>query len=306
MPKDLHLVSTFLEMMSAERGAAANTIEGYGRDLESYADFLDNRNVLLGDAARQDITAFLAELEAQGLSARTAARQLSAIRQFYKFLAGEQIRSDDPTKIIAAPKLPVGLPKVLSVEEVDTLLAQAETESAVLDPKTPKGARSQKLYVLLELLYATGMRVSELVGLKRNAVMRDASFLTIVGKGGRERVVPLNDRAQDAIIVYLQSTPKDNFLFPANSASGHLERQVFARDLKALAGRAGLPPALVSPHVLRHAFASHLLQGGANLRIVQALLGHADISTTQIYTHVLDERLRELVESHHPLGKPSG
>lgn len=303
MQNDRHLVSSFLEMMSAERGAATNTIENYGRDLASYADFLAGRSVSLTAAAREDVTDYLASVDAQGLSARSAARRLSAIRQFHKFLTSENIRPDDPTKIIATPKLPRSIPKVLSVEEVDRLLSTAEDEANSYDPATPKGARAQKLYVLLELLYATGMRVSELVSLKRAAVMRDASYLTIVGKGGRERVVPLNDRARDAIVTYLQSGGASAFLFPAKSASGHLERQVFARDLKSLAARAGLPTALVSPHVLRHAFASHLLQGGANLRVVQALLGHADISTTQIYTHVLDERLRELVEDHHPLGK---
>lgn len=301
MANDHHLVGNFLEMMSAERGAAANTVESYGRDLNDYAGFVAQRGVRLTDAARGDIQAYLARLEGEGLAASSAARHLSAIRQFHQFLTHEGIRVDDPTRIIPAPKIGRSLPKTMSVEQVDLLLTTAETECAGLDPKSTKGARAQKLYLLLELLYATGMRVSELVGLKRAAVMRDASFLTIEGKGGRERVVPLNDRARDAIIVYLQNLEGEKFLFPAKSQSGHLERQVFARDLKSLAVRAGLAASLVSPHVLRHAFASHLLQGGANLRVVQALLGHADISTTQIYTHVLEERLRDLVETHHPL-----
>ena len=194
-----------------------------------------------------------------------------------------------------------GLPKVLSVEEVDRLLRLAEEEAEEGAPGSAAQRRAQRLYVLLELLYATGMRVSELVGLPRAAVIRDASFLMITGKGDKERVVPLNDRSRDAVMAWLKGVPTGRYLFPATGDSGHLERQVFARDLKALAGRAGISTAKVSPHVLRHAFASHLLQGGANLRIVQTLLGHADISTTQIYTHLLDERLRELVEKNHPL-----
>jgi integrase/recombinase XerD len=194
------------------------------------------------------------------------------------------------------------LPKVLSLAEVDRLLATAEAE-ANADASPQKQAMAQRLYVLLELLYATGMRVSELVGLKRAAVMRDASFLTIRGKGNKERVVPLTDRARDAVRAYLGATPAGPWLFPAAGAEGHLSRQVFARELKGLAARAGIASARVAPHVLRHAFASHLLSGGADLRVVQTLLGHADIATTQIYTHVLDEKLRTLVESRHPLAE---
>lgn len=300
MAAETHLIDSFLEMMSAERGAALNTIESYRRDLEDYTGFLaaiESRSLRV---ERTLIVAWLEQLDNRGLSAASAARRLSAVRQFHRFLCSENIRGDDPTRIIASPKQAKGLPKVLSVEEVDNLLATAEAEIGA--PKLAPASRrkAQRLYVLLELLYATGMRVSELVTLERAAVMRDATFLTIVGKGQRERIVPLNDSARDALMIWVKSVPEDGFLFPAGSQSGHLERQVFGRELKALAGRAGISGARVSPHVLRHAFASHLLQGGANLRVVQMLLGHTDISTTQIYTHVLDERLKELV-AQHPL-----
>lgn len=299
--RDGHLVESFLEMMSAERGAAANTIAAYMGDLEDYLGFLAARKRDAHSAGRDDVAAFMARLDAEGLAASSAARRLSAVRQFHKFLCADGIRQDDPTRIVAAPKARRGLPKVLSVQEVDKLLARAEQEAETGEPGSRAQQRAQRLYVLLELLYATGMRVSELVGLPRAAVMRDASFLTITGKGGKERVVPLNDRARDALMAWLKTVQTGRFLFPARGGSGHVERQVFARDLKELARRAGIGAERVSPHVLRHAFASHLLQGGANLRVVQMLLGHADISTTQIYTHVLDDRLRELVEKNHPL-----
>ncbi len=299
---DLHLIESFLEMMSAERGAARNTIDAYRRDLEDYSGFLSGKGRSLADAERQHVVAYLAVLDGQGLAASSAARRLSALRQFHKFLCLEQIRADDPTRIVASPRARRPLPKVLSVAEVDRLLALAE-EEANADASDQKHAAALRLYVLLELLYATGMRVSELVSLRRSAVMRDASFLTIVGKGNKERVVPVNDRARDAVKAWLAAAPAGKFLFAAGGEDGYLSRQVFARDLKGLAGRAGIAAARVAPHVLRHAFASHLLQGGADLRVVQTLLGHADISTTQIYTHVLDERLRTLVESHHPLAE---
>lgn len=303
MPREGHLIGAFLEMMSAERGAAKNTLEAYLRDLSDYADFLDAKGSSPLKADRDVVRAYLERLDAEGLAASSAARRLSAIRQFHKFLCSEDMRGDDPTRIIAAPKARRGLPKVLSIADVDMLLARAETEAGA-EAVEGKKTSAQRLYVLLELLYATGMRVSELVGLPRSAVIRDASYLTITGKGGRERIVPLNDRGRDAVMAWLKQIEKQKFLFPADSGSGHLSRQVFARDLKALAGRAGIGAGRVSPHVLRHAFASHLLQGGADLRVVQTLLGHADISTTQIYTHVLDERLRSLVESAHPLAEP--
>ena len=298
-----HLVEAFLEMMAAERGAARNTIQAYRRDLGDYSDFLARRSSGPMAAGREEVTAYLAFLEAQGIAASSSARKLSAIRQFHKFLAADQIRGDDPTRIVSSPKARRGLPKVLSIAEIDRLLSLAESEVELPEASDAQRAMSGRLYVLLELLYATGMRVSELVELKRAAVMRDASFLTIRGKGGKERIVPLTDRARDAVKAYLARLEPGPWLFPAGGESGHLSRQVFGRELKGLAARAGIGVARVSPHVLRHAFASHLLAGGADLRVVQTLLGHSDISTTQIYTHVLDEKLRALVESHHPLAE---
>jgi len=295
-----HLIGSFLEMMSAERGAAANTIEAYRRDLTHYAAFVSAQHQTLLNATRDTVTAWLDDLKTEGLSASSSARRLSAIRQFHKFLCADGIRSDDPTRIVASPKSRRALPKVLSLAEVDRLLTLAETEANT--PASPqKQVAAQRLYVLLEMLYATGLRVSELVSLKRAAVMRDAAFITVTGKGNKDRVVPMNDRARDAVRFWIGTLEPGLFLFPAKGEDGHLTRQVFARDLKALAARAGISTARVAPHVLRHAFASHLLAGGADLRVVQMLLGHADISTTQIYTHVLDEKLRKLVESHHPL-----
>ncbi|MCW5721561.1 MAG: tyrosine recombinase [Devosia sp.] len=289
-------------MMSAERGAAANTIAAYRRDLVDYAGFVARKKQSLLDCSRETVVAYLDGLKAEGLSASSSARRLSAVRQFHKFLCADGLRGDDPTRIVASPKTRRPLPKVLSVAEVDRLLALAEAEANA--PASPqKQAGALRLYVLLEMLYATGLRVSELVELRRNGVMREASFLTVRGKGGKERVVPMNDRARDAVRAWIATLEPGPFLFPASGEEGHLARQVFARDLKALAGRAGISSARVAPHVLRHAFASHLLAGGADLRVVQMLLGHADISTTQIYTHVLDEKLRALVETHHPLAQ---
>lgn len=301
-----HHIGAFLEMMSAERGAAANTIAAYRRDLTNYAGFVAGRKQTLLDCPRETVNAYLDGLKAEGLSASSSARHLSAIRQFHKFLCADGLRGDDPTRIVASPKTRRPLPKVLSVGEVDKLLSLAEQEAG--RPTTPaKEESARRLYCLLELLYATGLRVSELVSLKRAAVMREGSFITVTGKGNKVRVVPMNDRARDAVRAWAKTLPKEtSWLFPASGDSGHLARQVFARDLKALAGRAGIASARVAPHVLRHAFASHLLAGGADLRVVQMLLGHADISTTQIYTHVLDEKLRNLVETHHPLAGGQG
>ncbi len=302
MSGSLHLVEAFLEMMSAERGAARNTIEAYRRDLGDYAAFLAGKGKSAETAEREQVVGYLASLDAQGLAASSAARHLSALRQFHKFLCADQIRPDDPTRIVASPRARRPLPNVLSVAEVDRLLSTAEAEANV-EATPARQEAALRLYVLLELLYATGMRVSELVSLRRAAVMRDASFLTVNGKGNKERIVPVNDRARDAVKAWLAAMRAGPWLFPAKGEEGHLSRQVFARDLKRLAGRAGIAAARVAPHVLRHAFASHLLQGGADLRVVQTLLGHADISTTQIYTHVLDEKLRTLVETHHPLAE---
>jgi integrase/recombinase XerD len=297
-----HLIGAFLEMMSAERGAAKNTIDAYRRDLSDYAGYVAGRQQTLLTVGRETVNAYLDRLRLDGLSASSSARRLSAIRQFHRFLCADGMRSDDPTRIVASPKSRRALPKVLSIAEVDKLLTTAEAE-ANAEASPQKQAAALRLYVLLELLYATGLRVSELVSLRRSAVMRDTSYLTVTGKGNKERVVPLNDRARDAIKTYVATLEAGPFLFPATGAEGYLSRQVFARDLKSLAGRAGISASRVAPHVLRHAFASHLLAGGADLRVVQMLLGHADISTTQIYTHVLDEKLRTLVETHHPLAE---
>lgn len=299
-----HLVGAFLEMMSAERGAARNTIAAYARDLADYAHFLGRKGVDVTSAGREQVTQYLAELDANGIAAASSARKLSAIRQFHKFLAADGLRADDPTRIIASPKARRSLPKVLSIEEIGRLLQLAESEIELDGVTEGQRAMSHRLYLLLELLYATGMRVSELVSLKRVQVMRDASFLTIRGKGAKERIVPLTDRARDAVKAYVTTLETGSpWLFPAGGETGYLSRQVFARELKGLAARAGIGAARISPHVLRHAFASHLLAGGADLRVVQTLLGHSDISTTQIYTHVLDEKLRTLVETHHPLAQ---
>ncbi|HTO27014.1 MAG TPA: site-specific integrase, partial [Devosia sp.] len=233
-----HLIGAFLEMMSAERGAAKNTIEAYRRDLSDYAGYVAGRQSSLLTADRDIVNAYLDRLKHDGLSASSSARRLSAIRQFHKFLCADGMRSDDPTRIVASPKSRRALPKVLSISEVDRLLSTAEAEANV-DASPQKQAAALRLYVLLELLYATGLRVSELVSLRRSAVMRDASFLTVVGKGSKERVVPVNDRARDAIKAYVATLePGLPFLFPASGAEGYLSRQVFARDLKGLAARA--------------------------------------------------------------------
>ncbi|RKE80202.1 site-specific tyrosine recombinase XerD [Rhizobium sp. AG855] len=299
-------VDAFLEMLSAERGAAANTLLSYERDLEDLASFLSGRKVSVGNASRDDLVAYLADLSRRGFQPTSQARRLSAMRQFYKFLYAENLRGDDPTAILDAPKKARPLPKVLTVEDVNGMLTLAEEESLEEGPEQPQRIR---LLALLELLYATGMRVSELVSLPAKVLTQEGRFLVVKGKGNKERLVPLSRTAIEALARYGAIRVENpvhaasSFLFPAASKEGHLPRQVFARELKDLAVRAGLSAAAVSPHVLRHAFASHLLGNGADLRVVQELLGHSDISTTQIYTHVLDERLQQLVQTHHPLAK---
>ena len=292
-------VEAFLEMLSAERGAAANTLEAYRRDLGDFAEFLGGRP--LEQAEPEDLRAYLADLVKRGFARSSQARRLSSLWQFYRFLYAEGVRGDDPSSGLEAPKRGRPLPKVLSVADVGRLLETAR--QAVERASGPQArARAARLYCLLEVLYATGLRVSELVGLKRTAARHENRFLAVRGKGGRERLVPLNDAAKAAMRLHLDASKavagdsESPWLFPAFSESGHLTRQAFARELKALAAAAGL--VRISPHVLRHAFASHLLQNGADLRAVQQLLGHADISTTQIYTHVLDERLKALVRKH--------
>src|SRR4051812_45251935 len=295
------LIELFLDMLAAERGASINTLDAYQRDL---ADFSAGTNVASADS--DALRAHLGRLAKRGLAAASVARRLSAIRQLYRFLYSEGHRSDDPAAVIEGPKRGRSLPKVLSVKQVDDLLSQAR-EGMKAEAKSER-LRAARLNCLLEVLYATGLRVSELVALPEAAARRDLRMLVIRGKGGRERLVPLNDPAKRAMTDYLAlrteaKLDKSKWLFPSFGESGHLSRQHFARELKELAAAAGLKATQVSPHVLRHAFASHLLQNGADLRVVQTLLGHADISTTQIYTHVLEERLKSLVRDLHPLAE---
>ncbi|MFK7902033.1 MAG: site-specific tyrosine recombinase XerD [Nitratireductor sp.] len=315
LERTYHLIESFLEMMAAERGASENTLSAYNRDLERYSNFLSQNNLSLDKCESEHVRRFLQGAAKEGLSASSQARLLSSVRQLHKFLFAEGIRSDDPSTVVEAPKQGRSLPKVLSVNEVEQLVNLAEDEAKLeaqkaIDKKSRSKVvklKARRLHALLETLYATGLRVSELVSLPLVAAKTDARFLSVVGKGEKERLVPLSARAKTAMAEYLNSTkdiyPENDrrFLFPANSSEGHFTRQAFARDLKGLARKAGISAQKISPHVLRHAFASHLLQNGADLRAVQQLLGHADISTTQIYTHVLDERLRELVEEKHPL-----
>lgn len=300
-------IEAFLEMMSAERGAAGNTLASYKRDLEDLRSFLTSSQRTPLTAESADLAAYLTHLSKQGFAASSQARRLSAMRQFYKFLYAEGLRGDDPSAILDAPKKGRSLPKTISENEVTRLLELAAREAAEPGPDQLSCLR---MLALLELLYATGMRVSELVSLPAKVLGQEGRFLMIRGKGNKERLVPLSRAAIAAMKSYgearaamVAKNGDSPWLFPSSGKEGHLPRQVFARDLKGLAARAGLKATAISPHVIRHAFASHLLQNGADLRVVQELLGHSDISTTQIYTHVLEERLRELVEMHHPLAK---
>ncbi len=296
-------MEAFLEMMSAERGAAANTLQSYERDLEDLLGFLARRKKSPLTAEVDDLRSYLGHLEAQGFAATSQARRLSAMRQFYKFLYAEGLRDSNPTTILDAPKKGRPLPKTMSEQDVTRLLETAEREASAPDADRVSTLR---MLALLELLYATGMRVSELVSLPARVLDQQGRFLIIRGKGNKERLVPLSRSAVAAMQAYreVRKTPEESkWLFPSSGKEGYLPRQVFARELKGLAARAGLKTAAISPHVMRHAFASHLLQNGADLRVVQELLGHSDISTTQIYTHVLEERLRQTVEMHHPLAK---
>ncbi|MCX5514142.1 site-specific tyrosine recombinase XerD [Kaistia algarum] len=305
----LHHLEAFLEMMSAERGASPNTLAAYRRDIEEYAGFLADRVSEFERAGIADVRGYMADLETRGLAASSAARRLSAVRQFHRFLFAEGVRADDPSGIVSGPKRRQPLPKILSEAEVDKLLATAEARITSM-PSPAAALRAARLNALLETLYASGLRVSELVALPASAARPELRMLMVKGKGNKERVVPLTERARDAISRYVALRREDEkkggaspWLFPSFGEAGTLTRQAFARDLKELAAEAGITPARVSPHVLRHAFASHLLQNGADLRVVQQLLGHADISTTQIYTHVLEERLKALVAEHHPMAK---
>jgi integrase/recombinase XerD len=304
---DERLVALYLDMLAAERGAGGNTLAAYGRDLSDFTAYLSTRRRSVANAATDDLRAYLTDLAKRGMTPATVARRLSAIRQLYRFLYAEGRRKDDPAAVLEGPKRARPLPKTLSLAEVERLLQTA----AAVDPKLPPAMqlRAARLACLVEMLYATGLRVSELVALPISAARKDARVIVVRGKGNKERLVPLNDAAKRATANYLAllkqsgTDAQSKWLFPSFGESGHLTRQHLARELKALAAAAGLRAAQVSPHVLRHAFASHLLHNGADLRVVQTLLGHADISTTQIYTHVLEERLKSLVRDLHPLGQ---
>ena len=297
-------------MLSVERGAARNTVDSYLRDLTHARDFLAGKSVELCQAQPDHLNSYLNTLAAAGFSASTLSRRLSALRQFFKFLYAENIRTDDPSVIVDAPRRARTLPNTLSEADVKALLDAAKAKTKSKDGESPDGLR---MHCLLEILYASGLLVSELVGLPIGAASGDMRFLTIKGKGGRERMVPLGPAAQKAITAYLPhrktflpkkgvaNSPASRFLFPSRGKQGHLTRHRFGQLLKELGQAANLPRDALSPHTLRHAFASHLLAHGADLRSVQQMLGHADISTTQIYTHVLEERLKSLVEQHHPL-----
>src|SRR5215831_545575 len=299
----------FLEMLAAERGAAANTLGAYRRDLEHFLGFLARRGKPLAAVTPAEIGAYMRAQSEVGLAPTSRARRLSAIRQLFKFLAGEGLVAEDPTQGVAGPKQGRPLPKTLSVAEVDRLIEAARQRTAVTRGRDR--VRALRLYALIETLYATGLRVTELVSLPRSVLAGDGRILTVKGKGGRERIVPLTPAARGALDRYLNVGREGGedaaamlvtkWLFASRSAEGHLTRQRLAQELKELAVEAGIAAERVSPHVLRHAFASHLLDRGADLRSVQQLLGHADISTTQIYTHVLEERLKKLVFEHHPL-----
>ena len=305
---DADWIALFLDAQAAELGAARNTQLAYGRDLSDFARWCAGRGTRLAAAGRSDVEDYLVACEAEGLARATRARRLSAIRQLYRFALAEGWRQDDPAQRIAGPGKARALPKTLSLAEVDALLAAAQTRGRT-------AAERARDTCLMQLLYATGMRVSELVALPVAAARGDPAMLLVAGKGGKERLVPLSPPARAALAAWLAErdagqeaaggTPS-RFLFPSRGKAGHLTRHRFHGLVKELAVAAGISPARVTPHALRHAFATHLLEGGADLRAIQTLLGHADISTTEIYTHVLDARLRALVETHHPLMRGTG
>ena len=301
-------ISTFLEAQAAESGAAENTLLGYGRDLKAFADWLERSGHDIATADRNAVEAYLTDCDLQGLSQATRARRLSAIRQIYRFAFEEGWRSDNPAIEIRGPGRAKRLPKTLSMDEVTALLTAARTHGRAETDRVRNTC-------LMELLYATGMRVSELVSLPLAAAKGDPRMLMVRGKGGKERMVPLSAPAREAMAVWLKiredqedarprGTQPSRQLFPSRSAQGHLTRHRFYILIKEIAVEAGVSPEKVTPHTLRHAFATHLLENGADLRAIQTLLGHADLATTEIYTHVLEHRLRELVETHHPLNRP--
>lgn len=302
MSKGQAWTEAFLEMMAVERAAATNTLAAYGRDLADAQAFLAEEGGDLATAAAEDVESYFNSLGARELAPATAARRRAALRQFYRFVLGEGWRDDDPSRRVEAPRKGRSLPKVLSREEMEGLIAAAAAKD---------GAHGLRLACMVELAYASGMRISELTGLSLAVLARDPAYLIVKGKGGKERLAPLNAAAREAVKAYLEVRPQflpggdkaNPWLFPSRGKAGRLTPRRFAQLLDEAAADAGIDPARVSPHVLRHAFATHLLEGGADLRVVQKLLGHADIATTQIYTHVASDRLREVVEEKHPLAK---
>lgn len=300
MASDRLLINQFLEMLGAERAASQNTIESYNRDLNH---LLENTGSSLLNIDREHIRAYLVILQKQALAPRTQARKLSTLRQFYKFLYAEGLRGDNPVLGIDSPRAGQSLPKLLSEKQVSKLLETAQNQA---DQKAD--LKSRRLHALIELLYATGLRVTELVSLPMVAVQSGQPYIYVRGKGNKERLVPMNERAMGALATYIDAMmplakKQEKWLFPSRGAKGHLTRHRFAQLLKKLGVDAGILPGQLSPHVVRHAFATHLLAHGADLRAVQKMLGHSDISTTQIYTHVLEERLKSLVQKKHPLSK---
>lgn len=300
----------FLDMLAAERGAAKLTLEAYGRDLEDYAAFLKAAGSTCLSADTALIRSYLLHMVDMGLKPASTARKLSSLRQFHRFLMAEGMRDDDPALVIEGPRRALAVPKNLSPGEVERLL-QGAGEGLDDKERSPlERMRACRMALLLELVYSTGLRVSELMALPKSALRSSAALVAVIGKGGRERLVPVSDRAKALAKMYLAMLAEAapalaalRWLFPSISESGHMTRQAFARDLKTAALAAGLDASKISPHVLRHAFASHLLQNGADLRVVQELLGHADITTTQIYTHVLDERTKAMVRDLHPMAR---
>jgi integrase/recombinase XerD len=302
-----HLVESFLDMMSAERGAAANTLAAYRRDLADFCGWLAGRGASVKSCGRDDVRHYLQALSASGAAGTSQARKLSSIRQFFGFLYTDGVRSDDPTVAVDAPKRGRPLPKILTREDMEVLLAAAAVRAA----KSEEGVR---LKCIVEMLYASGLRVSELATLPLQAVKNRDGVLLVRGKGGKERLAPLNPAAREAITAWLavrenflprgtMRKTAERFLFPSRGVDSHLTRRRLHQMLKELAAEAGLDPDKLSPHVLRHAFATHLVEGGADLRSVQTLLGHADIATTQIYTHVARDRLAATVAAAHPLAR---
>lgn len=292
-------LDSFLEMMVAERGASARTIESYRRDLEDLSAFLTVRNIVLHKAKASDLQEYMRTVAKQFLSPKTQARRLSAIHEFYRFLYSEDIIKKNPADYLQSPKVGKALPKYLSEQEIDLLIETAKQ-------------KNQRMYVMLEILYASGMRVSELVGLPVQAVTRDNQTLSIIGKGNKERIVPLNETARKALDKWLirrelslKKGRVSKWLFPSTGKEGHLTRVGFFKALKEIAVLSGIDSDKVSPHVFRHSFASHLIAHDADLRTVQQMLGHADIATTEIYTHILQDRLKKTVEKSHPLAYSS-